>query len=404
MAKIHIFGIGFKYLSAKERELLKKIPKILIFHSHIKILQEDPTLYDEIKEKLSPIKNLNQLWDIVNDKNLKEDIALFATGDPLFFGIADTLLKHIPKEELLIYPDLSTLQVLCARLKIPFHKVKTLSFHGRPLSEEILIANVITHPYLFLFTDSSNTPSFIAKLLYEKGLNQLKFHVGEGLGTLSEQIYSGEIKEFLELSFKEPNSLLIENPYWGEDPLLGITEEEISHLKGMITKDEVRAIVIHKLKPPKRGILWDIGAGSGSISLEIAKLSPDLRVFAIEKDLKQHQLIEENKRKFNLFNLETVMGEAPEVLSSLPLPNRVFIGGSGNKLESILQYLLNLKSLEIIVATFVSLENLQLATNLLEGIFNLHISQVQINRLSTLNSYKYLRAQNPIFVFQAIKK
>ena len=119
-------------------------------------------------------------------------------------------------------------------------------------------------------------------------------------------------------------------------PVFGLEEREISHSRGLITKNEVRAAVIHALRLPRQGVFWDIGAGSGSVSVEAARLSADLQVFAIEKNAEQLDHIRHNRETFCSANIEVIAGEAPEALAQLPDPDRVFVGGSGGNLARIL--------------------------------------------------------------------
>lgn len=399
---IYLFGLGFKPFTSEEEVLLKKVSRIYLFPKTLEILKENPlysSLYEEISYKIEKLKNLEDLKEILARN--EGEIALLASGDPLFFGLAETLVRLLPKEDFTIYPDLSTLQILSARLKIPFYKIKPLSFHGRPLAKEVFFREVQENPYLFVFTDPKNSPQLMAKLLFEAGFEGLSLYIGERLGTPEERIYGYSVREVISLDFKEPNVLLIENPNWGLSPILGLTTEEIGHKSGLITKDEVRAIVLHKLRPPKRGVIWDIGAGSGSVSLELARLSRDLKVFAIEKEPSQLSLLWENKSKFNLPNLEIVAGEAPFVLSELPKPQRVFLGGSGGRLEEIFEFLKGIPELEIIVATFVLMKNLEVARTILEGEYSISISQIQVNTTKALGADFYLKAENPVFILQA---
>ncbi len=398
MSKIYLLGIGFKPFSAQEEEILKGVKKIYLFPSQLEIFQAYP-IYPQVKEKLIVLKEIKDLYEKAKTWE-KEEIALLATGDPLLYGLGETLLKKFPKDKLFIYPDLSSFQVLCARVKISPSQVKIYSLHGRKLEKEHFLSEVKRNPYLFVFTDPQNNPSYLAQILYSEGWKDLKLYIGEKLGSPFEKITSGSPREVKEISFTYPNCMLIENPSWGTECIFGLREEEIAHRGGMITKDEIRAIVIHKLCLPRMGILWDIGAGSGSISIECAKLSPYLKVFAIEKDSEQCLLLEENKKKFHLPNLEIIPGEAPEFFSNLPPPDRVFLGGSGGKLREILERLKNYHTLKIIGATFVTLENLYITKEALKGTYEIHLTQVQVNRETPLKGDSYFKALNPIFILQ----
>ncbi|MFN4197350.1 MAG: precorrin-6y C5,15-methyltransferase (decarboxylating) subunit CbiE [Caldimicrobium sp.] len=397
--KINLLGIGYKPLTKNEEEILKKVETIFLFSATLETFKNYP-LYKEVKEKLKIIKNIKEFLSEMENYKDKE-VSFLASGDPLCYGIGETFLKKFPKECLAIYPDLSTPQVFCARLKIPLHKVKIFSFHGRPFEGLTLLREISNHPYLFLFTDPQNNPTEILKFLYENSFSQVKVYVGENLGRSNEKIYSGLPKDFINTTFNEPNCILIENPFFGKELLFGIEEDKIIHKEGLITKDEIRAIVLHKLLIPKQGVFWDIGAGSGSVSIEVGKLNPELQIFAIEKDKEQVEYLEKNLKNYKVPNVQVVKGEAPKVLHGLPYPDRIFLGGSGGKLNEILEYLLSISSWEVLVATFVLWENLNLALKILKARFHLQISQVQINKWQSLGENHYFKAQNPIFILRA---
>ncbi len=179
----------------------------------------------------------------------------------------------------------------------------------------------------------------------------------------------------------------------------GIKEGEILHSKGLITKDEVRAVTIHKLRLPYSGIFWDIGAGSGSVSIEVSRICPGLRVFAIEKDDEQIENITKNKKRSNIANIEIIKGEASDALKELPVPDRVFIGGSGGRLERIVNFI-NKKMLSgIIVINATTIETLNEAIKYLEDNgFRIEISEVSISRSKIINQKRHMNALNPVFI------
>lgn len=162
--------------------------------------------------------------------------------------------------------------------------------------------------------------------------------MGENLGFEIERLIKGSLEEIADQAFVDPNVMILVNrsPALQIEPVFGLQEPEICHSRGLITKNEVRAASIHSLRLPRNGVLWDVGAGSGSVGLEVARLFPGIQVMAIEKEEEQWQHIEANRKKFAAWNLELVKGMAPDALSNLPDPKRIFVGGSGGNLEQIL--------------------------------------------------------------------
>ncbi len=197
-----------------------------------------------------------------------------------------------------------------------------------------------------IFTDSINSPDSIAKqiLHYLKLIgdttliNSIRIQVAEDIGLASQQLFSGTLQTATKTSFSPLNVVCLTVPKQEQQTVhaFGLTEEEISHSRGLITKNEVRAITLHALKP-QTGILWDIGGGSGSISIEAAQIAPEMTIYAIEHKEEGIKNIMANIRRFGCYNIVPVFGEAPAALDDLPAPDRVFIGGNGGFLSEIVE-------------------------------------------------------------------
>jgi len=272
------------------------------------------------------------------------DVGVLASGDPLFFGIGRRLLKEFGADQLIILPALSTMQEACARFKLPWDDMKMVSLHGRKTlhAPGLLLGREKT----FVFTDSHNTPARLARQLAdyleliedEPMLAQCRVHVAENLGATDERLFFGTLAEAATQDFAELNVLIVTRPpLAGEDlPMFGLTETEITHSRGLITKDEVRAVTMHALRLPSTGVFWDLGAGSGSISVAAARLHPGLTIFAVDQHPEAFANVKKNIRQFGCYNIIPIQGEATAVLNDLPDPDRVFVGGSGGKLSAII--------------------------------------------------------------------
>ncbi len=272
----------------------------------------------------------------------KGDVTLLASGDPLFYGIGRKLMEAFREQEIQFYPALSSMQLCFARFGLPWDDAKIVSLHGR--TENLLAAKLLGSPKIFLFTDLENSPDSIAKRLLEECGKEDTSHtivyVAENIGNLSERLFEGSLLETAAEAFRDPNVMILLNNKSSSavtEPF-GLAENEIQHSRGLITKSEVRAAVIHALSLPVSGVLWDVGAGSGSVGLECARLFPELHVQAIEKEEEQWHNIEANRSRYKTWNLQLIKGAAPSALESLPKPNRVFVGGSGGNLEKILGF------------------------------------------------------------------
>ena len=270
-------------------------------------------------------------------------IIVLTSGDPLFYGLGKRLQQRFTDWQISYFPAVSYMQSCFAHFGIHWDDAQFLSLHGRPLET---IDEKLYSPKLFIFTDPHNTPNKIADYLKERlstsQAETRKIFVGEELGSESETFTEGTIEETCARTFRQPNSMIvIDQGYKKEDEItrFGLTEEEIDHSRGLITKSEIRAAVIHRLRLPESGIFWDVGAGSGSISLEASRLSPSLSVYAVEKKEEQLANILANVTRYKCRNIVIVPGEAPEVLGQLPAPDCVFVGGSGGRLKEILEFL-----------------------------------------------------------------
>lgn len=287
-----------------------------------------------------PIVPLDMTLQRIEESLRDGDVTVLASGDPLFFGIGRKLISAFPEVEIQITPARSSMQLAFSRFQIPWDDAHFISLHGRPAGN--LAASLLRWPKVFVLTDRQNTPDMIARqLLKECGkeyTSEISVHVGENLGFEIERLIKGSLEEIADQAFVDPNVMILVNrsPALQIEPVFGLQEPEICHSRGLITKNEVRAASIHSLRLPRNGVLWDVGAGSGSVGLEVARLFPGIQVMAIEKEEEQWQHIEANRKKFAAWNLELVKGMAPDALSNLPDPKRIFVGGSGGNLEQIL--------------------------------------------------------------------
>jgi precorrin-6Y C5,15-methyltransferase (decarboxylating) len=299
--------------------------------------------YDLDNLEWIPVTPLKESLERVEAAREFECILIVTSGDPLFFGIGRLLKKTMPDALIRFVPAVSTMQICFSRFGIPWDNATHVSLHGRSMDT---LRSYSTSSPLFLFTDPQNNPASIARHLLETrgedGCSTLMIHVGERLATDQEVLYRGSVAEIAYMEFEQPNCMIL----LGQEVScrkaatkhrFGLHEQEIFHSRGLITKDEVRAAVLHALELPEKGVMWDIGAGSGSVSIESSRMFPALNIYSIEKKGEELANIARNRDTYLCFNIEIVAGEAPGCLESLPTPDRIFIGGSGGRLEDILR-------------------------------------------------------------------
>ncbi len=285
MSHIYVAGICGEVVTREIVDLIEgKSATIVCSDYYRSILDKYPGFS---QKKWLPIAPVAGCLKQITAELLRGPVLIITSGDPLLFGLGRLLLKHFPSCTISFMPAVSFLQICFSRFGIPWDDAKILSLHGRDLKQ---LDQFHHEKKLFIFTDKKNSPEIIARYLlkcvgHEKAKDYI-VHVGEKLVTANEQLYSGNLEETADQDFSQPNCMILLNNDSGLQSLskFGLKEEDLFHSRGLITKNEVRAVVLHSLALPEHGVLWDIGAGSGSISIESARLSPGNSVYAIEKN------------------------------------------------------------------------------------------------------------------------
>lgn len=417
--KIYVIGIGYRPLEKKAGDILLNAKVILTSDRLFEVFKR----YDEygtVKDRIKVINKVPETIAFIKDRIShpeSQPLVLLASGDPLFFGIGRKMSEEFGKDVLEIFPDLSSIQQAFARINEPWDDAFLMSLHGGPdptkrrrLPYEVEDLPRLLEQYakIAILTDKQNNPRVIAQVLQSAIRNPnstITMHVCERLGYLDEKITKGTPEEIAGMFFPEPNVVIVmkQGPGSGgqgpEDIRFGLREDEIQHARGLITKDEVRAVTLHTLRLPKTGVFWDIGAGSGSISIEAARLFPGLTVVAVEKDDKQIKHIKTNIKKFNVRNIEVVQGTAPDALHDLQAPDRIFIGGSGGDLDKIIGYIQERMQNGVIVINAVTIETLnQAIAGLEKSDFSVKVSEISVSRSKLIAGKRRMSAQNPIFI------
>jgi precorrin-6Y C5,15-methyltransferase (decarboxylating) len=258
-----------------------------------------------------------------------------ASGDPAFFGVAALLLRKFEPGEVVIRPAVSAMQVAFAQAGLSWSDARITSLHGRDLQE---LAQVLGAPKVGLFTDSVNTPARIARFLMETGWDDLEMIVCADLGQPTESVMRGLVEDFIDWEGSDLNVVILVQASQDPRPFgPGIPDALFDHDRGKITKAAVRAVVMGLLELPRgRSVLWDVGAGSGSVGIEAALLNPYIQVWSVERDEDALKHIRENRKRFRTASVWIANGPAPDALDGLPPPDRVFVGGSGGRLPEIL--------------------------------------------------------------------
>ena len=359
-------------------------------------------------EKKKIDRNLKEVIEFISNQMKSQSIVVLASGDPLFFGIGPRIVNAVGSDNVRIYPNVSSVAAAFARIKASWNDAAVVSLHGR-MNEIKLFNSLKTKSVVAVFTDPKRNPAWLAKRLIEEGLASFKLCVLESLGTSAEQVNWYRPDQAAERTFADPNLVIIKRApaEFSNDfkPFTGMPDDWFNHSEGLITKSEIRALVLSKLRLQPDHIVWDLGSGSGSVAVEAALLVNKGKVYAVEKKSERINLINSNKKRFGTSNLEVIQAQVPDGLTQLPSPDRIFIGGGGQNLESIIQSAAAaLKKGGIMVVNTVLLTNMNQAMKTLKTLgMKTDIVQVQINRGSEMPGGERLEAQNPVWIITAAR-
>ncbi len=336
-------------------------------------------------------------------------LVLLASGDPLFFGIGRLLTEHFPAEQLAFYPQVSSVQLALNRLQIPWQEATILSLHGRGLErlEPILKQG---SSLIVLLTDPEHTPAVLAQFISDLQLPvRYQAWVCSQLGSPQEQIVL--LQEGQDPSFSSPNLMVLRRvepePDPSRWPLVGIPDDQFYTFPdqpSLITKQPIRLLTLGALQLPREGVVWDIGAGTGSVAIEMARLSGGLQVYAIERNATGLCLIQRNIQRFDLENLQVIPGVAPQVLATLPDPDRVLLGGGGKGIRDLLPVVhARLRPAGVLVANFATLETCSETLQWLRSQgWQVRVEHIQISRSTPLAEGTRFAPLNPVYLLQGI--
>lgn len=277
-------------------------------------------------------------WRTPFDSAMKEVLAargkkicVLASGDPFHFGVGTVLARHVDPAQMIVIPAASAFSLAASRLGWALNEVETVSLHGRPL--ERIFPLLHQGSRLLALTSNGDGPAQLAQLLASEGFGASRLHVLEALGGAAERVTTHQADEFGEARVNDLNIVAIEVRATSQARILplgfGLDDALFAH-DGQITKRPVRAATLSALSPRRGELLWDVGAGSGSISIEWLLAHPSMRAIAIEKNDERARRIGENAKRFGVDQLCVVNGAAPQAFAGLEQPDAIFIGGGGS--------------------------------------------------------------------------
>ena len=388
MKEINIIGMGMseKTLTHEALELINEAD----------ILIGAKRLINEFAHLNKPSHNAylsNDILEII-EKTDAQKIAILVSGDVGFYSAAEKLVDVLKEYEPNLISGISSVSYFFAKCSLPWKNANLISCHGIDTN---IVSSVRRNEYTFALT-GKNIPE-LQKELVKYGFGDLKVWVGENLGSDEESIQETKVSQLGGREYSSLTVLIIENPDFDSRIRTGIDDEEFIRGKVPMTKSEVRAVCLSKLSLSPDDIAYDIGCGTGSVTIEMAFSAYDGKIYAFDKNEEAISLLEQNCQKFHLDNVEAICGLAPECLEGLPVPDVAFIGGSSGNLDEIVKYLYGLNSHMRFVITAISLENAMAALDSLKSVgIDGDIVQVAVSKGKKIADLHMLMAQNPIFI------
>lgn len=327
-----------------------------------------------------------------------ENAVLVYSGDTGFYSGASSMMEKLEAlgVRARVLPGLSSIQLLAAALGRPWQGWNLVSAHGRTCDP---VAECMQGRPTFFLTGGSEDPATLCAQLAAEGFGDVQGVVGQCLGTPEEKLFRGSVKELAAGRFNSLSVLLVEAAEVLPRRAPGLPDEAFERGDVPMTKQEVRAAVLAKLAVRPEDILWDVGAGTGSVSVELALAAPRGRVYAVECRPEGCVLIKANREKFRTRNLVLVEGLAPDALSDLPAPDAVFIGGSKGSLAAIVDAALDKNPDARICVSAIALETLSAAVAALTAKGRtVQVSQIAVSRARAVGGLHLMMAQNPIYL------
>jgi len=408
MTPIHVVGIGLDGaagLSDAVRDLIAKADWLVGSDRHLGYFPKHPAARLRLGDLGTALAQLREALV----QNPPPQIVILTSGDPLCFGLGRLLLTELPAEQITFHPHLSAVQLAFSRIKVPWQDAEILSAHGRSL-QALIEALRRGADKIAVLTDSTNTPAAIARTVLSLDLPSCyRLWVCENLGGPRERVTALPPKQVLDQEFAPLTVVVLLRSLASgpptQTPILGLPDQgfySFSDRPGLMTKREVRVLALAELELHPNQVIWDLGAGTGSVAIEAARLVPTAKVYAVEKTAAGMALIHQNCQRFQVENLVAVHGSAPEALPQLPDPDRIFVGGSGGQLVAVLEAgTSRLRPGGILVMALATLEHFSSAIEWLQRHhYPWQVLQIQLARSVPVAALTRLTPLNPVHLIK----
>lgn len=354
------------------------------------------------EQRVFPLVHAEEIADCLANTDAEVAVILFS-GDTGFYSGAVKLLPLLQERNLScqILPGISSVQMLASRMRVPWQDWTLCSAHGEAPDP---VSVLMQGKSAFFLTGTTHTPSTLCKRLADAGLGSLRAVVGECLYEKEERIADGDVQSFADKTFLPLSVLWVEQaPVWDGGCMLA----DRCFVRGKVpmTKQEVRAAILVHLGARETDVIWDVGAGTGSVSVALAHAAKQGHIYAVERKEEALSLIEENRKKLCAWNLSVIPGEAPEALRTLPAPDAVFVGGSGGLMKEVIAEVFAKNRHARFVASAITMDTLQKTCDALkEKELPFRVTQIAVSKTDGTGDTLLMKANNPVFLIGTVRE
>ncbi|WP_370742984.1 precorrin-6y C5,15-methyltransferase (decarboxylating) subunit CbiE [Ruminococcus callidus] len=385
-----------EYLLPAAKKALEEVELVIASPRFLELLHARKTM---------PMGHISELLESLPAMLERESIGIVVSGDPLLYSLCRTLRNRYPELEMQVIPGVGSLQLLGAAFGLTMEQAKICSIHGRAYHAGTIACTVSEHAETFFFCSRTQGPREIAAALLAYGLSDTEIFVGADLAYPTQKLWHGTPAQAAELDDPELCVAAVRNPAPKPVTRLGLLPDSaFLRNRSPMTKEEVRAVILSKLRLKPDAVVWDLGAGTGSVSIECARMCPFGEVYAVEYKPEALDILEQNKTRFQTENLQIVAGRAEEQVQHLPVPDCVFLGGSSGAAKQLVAGLRQLRQPVRLVASAVTMETQAELFPLLQELPQFEVVQLAVGCGKTVGNYHVLEGNHPVLLFSCMTK
>lgn len=400
MSNVFIIGMGPGEDACLTKEAIKALEACPYVVGSARLLSLADS-YRIAAPEMHVLKDLQNCLQWIEEKQRLGDVCVLVSGDVHYYSLAGTIARSGYHWKTKLIPGISSYQALAARMGVTLEEAALCSVHGRNESEGYVSYQAYTSPKAFFLCSNTFPPERIGKALCQYGLEQCMLTIGSFLYQEKESVVTVTAKKAATEQYPGFSVVCVENPDAKSITVQNyLKDSQFIRGKVPMTKEEVRILIMHKLEVQPWDCVWDLGAGTGSISIEMARHIPFGEVYSVEYKEAALALIHQNKERFGCKNLSVISGRIQEVLEKLPDPDRVFLGGSEGELETVVDYLAKLPNKVHFVMTAVTMETLSEAVRILSKREGFSYIQVQIGQSKAVGAYHTTQMNHPVWILE----